>query len=125
MKPKVIKSDKEYKAALARIEALMIADVKPDSRLGDELELLATLVEIYEEASAPVPPPDPIEAIKFRMEQAGLKQRDLARYIGSKSKVSEVLSGKRALSLRMIRGLHANLDIPADVLLKKTSHAIR
>ena len=117
MLPKVIKNDREYEAALARIDELM--DAAPDTPEGDELELLTTLVEVYEEKHFPIDLPDPIEAIRFRMEQSGLKQQDLVAYMGSRSKVSEVLTGKRALSLKMIRALHKGLGIPAEVLLRE------
>ena len=115
MVAKVIKNDREYEAALERIEELM--DAVPDTPEGDELELLSTLVELYEEKRYPIDLPDPVEAIRFRMEQVGLKQQDLVPYIGSRSKVSEVLNGKRPLSLKMIRALHKGLGIPAEVLL--------
>jgi len=117
MLAKVIKNDREYEAALERIEALM--DAAPNTPEGDELELLTTLVELYEEKRFPIDLPDAIEAIRFRMEQAGLKQQDLVPHIGSRSKVSEVLSGKRPLSLKMIRALHKGLGIPAEVLLRE------
>lgn len=117
MVAKVIKNDREYEAALDRIDALM--DAAPNSPEGDELELLTTLVEFYEEKQFPIELPDPIAAIRFRMEQAGLKQQDLAPYIGSRSKVSEILAGKRPLSLKMIRALHRQLGIPAEVLLRE------
>ncbi len=117
MTPKLIKTEVQYEATLSRIEDLM--DAKPDTPDGEELELLATLVERYENEAFPVGLPHPIDAIKFRMEQANLTRQDLIPYIGSRSKVSEVLNGKRPLSLRMIRGLHAGLGIPAEVLLHK------
>jgi len=122
MIPKVIKNDRDYEAALARIEEIM--DAPPDTPEGDELELLTTLVESYEEKRFPIDLPDPIEAIRFRMEQAGLKQQDLVPYIGSRSKVSEVLAGKRPLSLKMIRALHKGLGIPAEVLLREPGREI-
>src|SRR5271156_4882576 len=103
MKPKLIKTEAEYKATLARIEAIF--DARPGTVKGDELELLLLLVETYEESAYPIDLPDPIEALRFRMEQAGLKPKDLIPYIGSKSKVSEVLSRQRPLSLTMIRKL--------------------
>jgi HTH-type transcriptional regulator/antitoxin HigA len=118
MKAKVIKNRKEHAAALARIEKLM--DVRPGTPEGDELDLLAALVDLYEKEADPIDAPDPIEAIRFRMEQQGLKAGDLVPYIGSKSKVSEVLSGRRGLSLNMIRGLSSGLGIPADVLVRET-----
>jgi HTH-type transcriptional regulator/antitoxin HigA len=115
MKTKLIKTRKEYKEALKRIEKIM--DAKPRTPQGDELELLATLVEIYEREHEPIPPPEPIEAIRFRMEQEGLKPKDLIPFIGSRSRVSEILSGRRPLTLKMIRNLHRGLAIPADSLI--------
>lgn len=118
MTTKLIKTQREYRAALRRVEELM--DARPGTDEGDELELLATLVEIYEEKHAPVPPPDPIEAIRFRMEQENLRPLDLVPLLGSRSRVSEVLNGKRPLTLAMIRRLHQSLGIPADVLVMET-----
>ena len=115
MRPKVIKTEAEYEAALTRLDELL--DAKPGTPEGDEFELWVTLVEIYEEEHFPIDLPDPVTAIRFRMEQAGLKQVDLVPYIGSRSRVSEVLRGKRSLSLSMIRRLHEGLGIPAEVLL--------
>ena len=117
MQPKLIKTQAGHEAALARIEAIF--EAVPGTPEGDEFELLATLVELYEKERFPVGLPDPVAAIRFRMEQGGLKQKDLARYIGSESKVSEVLSGQRGLSLSMIRSLAAGLGIPAEVLLQE------
>ena len=117
MKPQVIKTPEEYEQALAHIETLM--DAEPGSAEEKELELFVLLVEAYEEEHFPLGLPDPIEAIKFRMEQEGLTRKDLVPYIGSMSKVSEVLNRKRPLSLRMIRRLHAGLGIPAEVLLQE------
>jgi HTH-type transcriptional regulator/antitoxin HigA len=117
MAPKVIKSEHDYELTLGRIEALM--DSEPNTPEGDELELLTALVEIYERERFPIGLPEPIEAIRFRMEQAGLQQQDLVPYVGSRSKVSEILSRKRPLSLRMIRALHRGLGIPAEVLLQE------
>ena len=122
MVAKVIKTDRDYEVALNRIEELM--DARPGTAEGDELELLAALVEAYEDKNYPIAPPDPIDAIRFRMEQAGLKQKDLVPYIGSRPKVSEVLSGKRTLSLKMIRALHEGLGIPAEVLLREPGAVI-
>ena len=113
---KVIKNEGDYEAALSRIDALM--DAETDTSEGDELELLVTLVGLYEKRAYPIDLPDSIEAIKFRMDQMGLKQKDLIPFIGSRSKVSEVLSRQRPLSISMMRKLHEGLDIPADVLLK-------
>jgi HTH-type transcriptional regulator/antitoxin HigA len=117
MKPRIIKTEAQHKAALARIEKIF--DAKPGSQEGDEFELLTMLVEQYEEATVPIEPPDPVAAIRFRMEQQNLTNRDLIPYIGSASKVSEVLSGRRGLSITMIRNLVRGLGIPADVLIGK------
>jgi HTH-type transcriptional regulator/antitoxin HigA len=118
MKPKIIKTEAEYQATLARIEKIF--DAKPGTPKGDELELLLLLVETYEDQAYPIDPPDPIAALRFRMEQQGLKPKDLIPYIGSKSKVSEVLRGRRPLSLTMIRKLVSGLHLPAEVALRKT-----
>jgi HTH-type transcriptional regulator/antitoxin HigA len=115
MKPKVIKTEADYDCALLRIEELM--DQKTSSEVVAELELLATLVEVYEAKVYPIPDVDPVDAIRFRMEQQELKQKDLVPYIGSKSKVSEILSGKRSLSISMIRKLHDGLGLSLEVLL--------
>ncbi len=112
---KLIKTEKDYERALARIHDLMDAD--PDTPEGDELELLLTLVDLFEKEKYPIDLPDPVEAIKFRMEQLGLKQKDLIPHIGSRSKVSEVLSRRRPLSITMIRKLNAGLGIPAEILV--------
>lgn len=116
---RLIKTEEDYNNALARIEELFDADTNTPE--GDELELLITLVELYEKEMFPIEAPDPISAIKFRMEQMDLNNNDLVPFIGNKSKVSEVLSGKRALSLNMIRKLHEGLGIPAEVLIVKTN----
>jgi HTH-type transcriptional regulator/antitoxin HigA len=116
MDMKIIKNEAEYEAALTRIEGLMDAD--PDSPEKEELELLALLVEKYEGEHYPIDLPDPIEAIKFRMAQEGLKPKDMVAYLGSQSKVSEVLNYKRPLSLTMMRALNQGLGIPAEVLLQ-------
>ncbi|MDP1715774.1 MAG: ImmA/IrrE family metallo-endopeptidase [Anaerolineales bacterium] len=116
MKPKVIKNEADYQLALSHLETLM------DSHSGtpeeEELELFAVLIENYERENFPIGLPDPVEAIKFRMEQQGLTRKDLEPYIGSQSKVSEVLNRKRSLSVAMIRALHKGLEIPAEVLLQ-------
>ena len=119
MNLKPIHTKKDLSIALARIDELI--DAKHGSPEYDELEILSTLVEAYEERHCPVLPPDPVEAIKFRMEQMGLKQSDIAKYFGGKNRASEVLSRKRSLSLRMIRNLHKKFHIPSDTLLKVTS----
>lgn len=112
---KIIKTEKEYEAALKRIEALM--DAAPGSSEEEELDLLALVVEKYEDQHYPIDTPDPIDAITFRMEQQGLTPKDMVKYLGSQSKVSEVLNRKRPLSLAMIRNLHRGLGIPAEALL--------
>jgi len=116
---KVIKTEAEHRDALERIERLMDRDPDKGTPGADELEVVTLLVEDYESKNFPTSLPDPIEAIKFRMGQQNLAQRDLIPFIGSRSRVSEVLSGKRTLTLSMIRALHANLGIPAKVLLQK------
>ena len=118
MKPKIIKTEKEYTAALARIDKLM--DAKPNTPHGDELELLSLLVHEYEDDVFPMDKPDPVTAIRFRMEQQGLEPKDLVPLLGSRSRVSEVLSGRRSLSLKMIRALVRGLRIPAELLLERT-----
>lgn len=115
MKAKVLKTDREHKAALAYIERLMDQPT-PDEA---ELELWSLLVENYEETHFPIAKPDPVEAIRFRLEQSDAKPADLIAYLGTKSRVSEVLSGKRPLSLAMIRALHQGLKIPAEILLEE------
>jgi HTH-type transcriptional regulator / antitoxin HigA len=115
MKPKVLKTERDYKAALAYIERLM-DQPSPDQA---ELELWSLLVEKYEEERFPIATPDPIEAIRFRMDQAGLQSTDLHPYLQSKSKVSEVMNRRRPLSLSMIRALHRGLKIPAEVLVQE------
>ena len=118
MKPKVIKTEAQYQATLGRIDKIF--DAKPGTAKGDELELLLLLVETYEDSAYPIDLPDPITALRFRMEQEGLKPKDLIPYIGSKSRVSEVLSGQRPLSLTMIRKLVTGLHFPAELALRQT-----
>lgn len=113
---KLIKTEQEYNSVLSRIEELM--DAEGDSPEIEELELLAALVELYEDEHYPIDLPDPVDAIKFRMEQLGLNQKALIPFIGSKSKVSEVLKRKRNLTLSMMRSLHKNLGIPAEIFLQ-------
>ena len=124
MDTKVIKNARDYEVALAEIEKLIDLDPALDTQAGEKLELLALVVENYEAKEFPSTLPDPVEAIRFRMEQAGMNQRDLVPYIGSRSKVSEVLSGKRPLTLSMIRALHTGLGIPAKVLLQERDPAL-
>ena len=121
MKPKLIKNAREYRMALRRVERLM--DAGRGTPQGDELELLATLVELYEDEHSPVLPPDPVDAIRFRMEQSGMEDKDLVPFIGSRGRVSEVLHRRRALTLNMIRRLHRGLGIPAELLLGEVESA--
>ena len=109
---KLIKNEQDYHAALEQVEKLVSMNPAAGTQAADELELLAFLIESYEKEHFPLPKPSPIEAIRLRMEQQGLSQKDLVAIIGSKSKVSEVLSGKQPLTLRMIRSLHRHLHIP-------------
>ncbi|MBK6729266.1 MAG: transcriptional regulator [Xanthomonadales bacterium] len=119
MNIKPIRNKTDYKRAMIRIDELWGARIgSPD---GDELEVLAVLVERYEAQHQPMPPSHPIEAIKFRMEQLGLTARQLEPYIGPSGRVSEVLSGKRHLSLTMVKRLHEGLRIPYESLLSNTA----
>ena len=115
MNIKPIKTEIDYQKAIERIEELWGA--KKDTAKGDELDLLATLVESYEMKLYPIAPPDPIDAIKFRMEQMGMSKADMVQYLGSQSRVSEVLNRKRGLTLKMIKSLYKELNISAEVLL--------
>ena len=115
-----IRTEEDYEAALARIEELF--DAEEGTPEEAELDVLVDLVLVYENRHYPIGPPDPIAAIKFRMEQAGLTPRDLVPFIGNRAKVSEVLSGKRAITMPMARALHQHLGIPAEVLLKESRH---
>lgn len=117
-----IRSEKDYEAALARIDALMDAESGSDE--FDELDVLTDLVELYESKHEPMGFPSPLAAIEFRMEQANLSPRDLIPFIGNRAKVSEVLSGKRALTMPMARALHEHLGIPADILLRDSEIAL-
>ena len=111
----VIKTEQDYQQAISRLE--IIFDAPIDSPEGDEAEILSILIEKYEDEHYPIGPPDPIEAIKFRMEQMGMKKSDLAEIIGYKSRVSEIFSRKRKLTLQMIRKLHDKLKIPYESLI--------
>jgi HTH-type transcriptional regulator/antitoxin HigA len=115
MKIKLIKTEADYSAALARIDELF--DATPGSKNFDEAELLMKLVEFYEEQHYKIEAPDPIEAIKFRMEQMGMKRVDLEQYLGTRARVSEILNKQRNLSLAMIKKLHKEFGIPAESLL--------
>ncbi len=117
MKLKPLKTRKDYNLALARLEDIF--DSKPGTSEGDELEILGMLIEKYEAEHYPIDFPDPIEAIKFRMDQLGYNQSDLVKVIGFKSRVSEIMSKKRKLSLDMIRKLNSSLNIPTEVLIKE------
>jgi HTH-type transcriptional regulator/antitoxin HigA len=119
MDVKPIRSEDDYDEALAEVEQLM--DAKPGTRRGDRLDILVTLLEAYEERHWRVDPPDPIDAIKLRMEQRGLTRHDLEKVLGSKSRVSEILNRRRPLTLEMIRRLHRQLGIPAESLIKPTT----
>ena len=116
MNDKLIKTKKDYQQALDRLE--VIFDAKPNTNEGDELEMLGLLIETYEKEHFPISYPDPVEAIKFRMEQMGYSQVDLAKVVGLKSRAIEILNKKRKLSLEMIRKLHETLSIPTDVLIQ-------
>ena len=115
-----IKTEADYESVLKEIEGLMFAEA--NSPEGDRLDVLVTLVEAYERTHYPMDFPDPIEAIKFRMEQQGLTVDDLVPVIGRKNRVYEILARKRPLTLRMIEGLHEKFSIPAESLLKHSSH---
>ena len=113
---KPIKTEKDYQNALNRLEEIF--DAKLGTTEGDELEILSILIDKYENEHFPIEMPDPIEAIKFRMEQMGMKQKDLAEVVGFKSRVSEILSKKRKLTLGIIRKLNSTLHIPTEVLVQ-------
>ena len=115
---KPIRIEADYRRAMAELERLWGA--KSGTREGDRLDVLATLVEAYERQHYPMDPPDPIDAIQFRMEQQGLTRKDLEPLIGSRARVAEVMNRKRALSIEMIRRLHEHLGISADVLVRPT-----
>jgi HTH-type transcriptional regulator/antitoxin HigA len=116
MNIKPIKTEQDYQEALDRLE--VIFDAKKGSPEGDELEILGLLIEKYESVHFPIDLPDPIEAIKFRMEQMGYTQSDLVKIIGLKSRVSEILNKKRKLTLEMIRKIHVALNIPTEILVQ-------
>jgi HTH-type transcriptional regulator/antitoxin HigA len=113
---KPIRTKKNYEAALAEVERLWGAKSKTPE--GDRLDVLATLIDAYENEHYPMDPPDPIEAIRFRMEQQGLTRKDLEPLIGTRTRVAEVLNRKRGLSIEMIRRLHRKLGISAEVLIR-------
>lgn len=117
MEHKVIKTEEEYKNALKRLE--LIFDSELGTKNGDELELLSLLIDNYEKIHFPIDLPDPVEAIKFRMEQMDYKAKDLAKVIGFRSRVTEILNKKRKLSLPMIRRINKQMHIPTDVLIQE------
>jgi HTH-type transcriptional regulator/antitoxin HigA len=119
-KLKVVKTKRDYEEALAAIESLW--DARPGSSEHDALEVLSILVERYEEEVFPMADPDPVEAIRFRLEQTGKESKDLIPVLGSRVRVSEVLRRKRRLSLAMIRRLHDELHIPFESLIPSASH---
>jgi HTH-type transcriptional regulator/antitoxin HigA len=111
-----IRNEKDYQKALDRLEEIFDAELGTEE--GDELEILSILIDRFENENFPIGMPDPIEAIKFRMEQMGMKPKDLAEVVGFKSRVSEILNKKRKLSLNMIRKLNTTLHIPTEVLIQ-------
>ncbi|BCH26599.1 helix-turn-helix domain-containing protein [Mesorhizobium sp. L-8-3] len=117
---KPIRTEADYEASLAEVERLWGA--KSGTPDGDRLDVLATLIEVYEAKHYPIDPPDPIEAIKFRMEQQGLTRKDLEPIFGTRNRTSEILNRKRGLSIEMIRSLHDKLGISAEVLIRPTRH---
>lgn len=119
MEPRIVKTDEQYQRYLREVEQLAAQDPDADSREGGRLELLAKLVEDYEKERFPFKSPDPIDAILFRMEEQGLRQKDLAEVLGGKNRASEVLSRKRPLTLSMIRALHDKLAIPSELLIRE------
>ncbi len=116
-----IKTEKDYDLALKVIDELW--DSEKDTPEGDRLDILITLVEAYEQINHPVYPPDPVAAIEFQMDQMGLSRADLEQYIGTRARVSEILNGKRGLSIEMIRNLHEGLGIPLESLIAKSKNA--
>lgn len=116
MKVKPIRNEADYNKALERLE--VIFDAKRGTEEGDELEILAIVIDNYEKNNFPIDMPDPISAINFRMEQMGLKQKDLVKMIGFKSRVSEIMNKKRKLTLEMIRRLNTDLNIPTEILIQ-------
>ena len=116
MEIKVIKTEEDYKTTMKRFEEIFHAPI--DSKEGDEAELLSILIERYEEEHYPIESPDPIDAIKFRMEQMEMSNKELAKIIGYKSRVSEIFSRKRKLTLNMIRSLHKKMNIPYEALIE-------
>jgi HTH-type transcriptional regulator/antitoxin HigA len=115
---RLIRTETQYENILARIYELMQLELRPDSEESDELEILSMLVKKYEDEYFPIPEPTPLEAIKYRMEQLNITDAELSEILGARSRKSEILSGKRKLSLSMIRALKERLNISADILIK-------
>ena len=115
-----IRTEADYRATLAQVSALLEADPEPGTPQGDRLDILVTLVQAWEARHFPIEAPDPVEAIKFRMEQGGLSIKDLEPIIGKPNRVYEILNRKRPLTLAMTRRLHRTLGIPAEVLIAQT-----
>lgn len=116
---KPIKNNSQYEGALERAYDLMQLDLVPESKESDELEVLSILIKEYENEHFPVSKPHPLEAIKFRLDQLGISDSELSGILGARSRKSEIMSGKRKLSLSMIRKLHERLKIPAEVLIRE------
>jgi HTH-type transcriptional regulator/antitoxin HigA len=115
MEAKLIKTEEEYHAALSRIDECF--DITPDAKEFDEIELLIALVELYEQQHYKIEAPDPVDAIKFRMDQMGMKKIDMTKFFGTRGRVSEILNRQRQLTLTMIKKLHKEFGIPAESLL--------
>lgn len=120
---KPIKTELDYQTALDNI--LQLFDAKPNTPEGDKLEILTTLVQVYEEEHYPIDFPDAVDALNYWMESRGLQRKDLQVFIGTRARISEILNRKRELTLTMIRKLNEGLKIPAELLIKKTNHTIR
>jgi HTH-type transcriptional regulator / antitoxin HigA len=125
IEPRIIKTDEQYQRVLAEVERLAVLDPAPDSSEGSRLELLAMLVEMYERVRFSFARPDPIDAIAFRMEQQGLRQKDIAPLLGGKNRASEVLSRRRPLTLPMIRSLYEKLDLAPSLLIREPTAEYR
>ena len=123
MEPRIVKTEEQYRRYLSEVERLAARDPEPESANGGRLELLAKLVEDYEKVRFKFRKPGPVEAILFRMEEQGLRQKDIAGILGGKNRASEILSGKRSLTLPMIRALYEKLAIPVEVLIREPAAA--
>ena len=123
IEPKIVKTEKQYRTYLTEVDRLAADDPVSGTSDADRLELLAKLVEDYEKERFKFKRPDPIAAIRFRMEEQGLRQKDLAPMLGGKNRVSEVLAGKRPLTLSMVRALYGSLRIPAELLIREPEPA--